>query len=198
MVEAPCGYTCLAQNPLTPERFVSSSQIIEDADMGIMLWEVNPEAWAKQPDANARTTAPMKRSRTAVSQIEPTAMIRCANGVQSMSWASQSILIVGCVDHQIKVFDMDKLQVQASVFTNHKVATALACNFANDSQLVLAGHEDGYVRLYDLRQSQVKQTKVFECHDRYISNVKINPMNENVFVTCALDGVLKLWDIRNE
>lgn len=93
---------------------------------------------------------------------------------------------------------MEKLQVQASVFTNHKVATALDCNFANDSQLVLAGHEDGFVRLYDLRQSQVKQTKVFECHDRFVSNVKINPKAENVFVTCALDGVLKLWDMRNE
>ena len=88
--------------------------------------------------------------------------------------------------------------MQASIFTNHKVATALDSNFANENQLVLAGHEDGIVRLYDLRQTQVKQTKVFECHDRYISNVKINPMAENVFVTCALDGQLKLWDLRNE
>ena len=26
----------------------------------------------------------------------------------------------------------------------------------------------------------------------------INPCAENVFVTCALDGELKLWDMRNE
>ena len=78
------------------------------------------------------------------------------------------------------------------------MATAIDSNFASENQLVLAGHEDGYVRLYDLRQSQVKQTKVFECHDRYVSNVKINPRAENVFVTCALDGLLKLWDMRNE
>ena len=63
---------------------------------------------------------------------------------------------------------------------------------------VLAGHEDGLVRLYDLRQAQVKHTKTFECHDRYISNISINPKVENVFVTCALDGLLKLWDLRNE
>ena len=64
MTEAPCGYTCLAQNPFTPERFVSSSQIIEDPDQGIHLWEVNPEAWASQALTNAKTTAPMKRQRT--------------------------------------------------------------------------------------------------------------------------------------
>ena len=88
--------------------------------------------------------------------------------------------------------------MQASVFTNHKVATALDSNFAGENQLVLSGHEDGFVRLFDLRQTQVKQTKTFECHDRYISRVKINPMAENVFATCALDGLLKLWDLRNE
>jgi len=41
-----CGYTCMAQNPLDLEKFVTSSQIIDDADEGIKLWEVNPEAWA--------------------------------------------------------------------------------------------------------------------------------------------------------
>lgn len=98
----------------------------------------------------------------------------------------------------MKVFDMERQQVQTSVFTNHKVATTIDANFASDNQLVLAGHEDGFVRLYDLRQSQVKQTKAFECHERYVSKVKINPRAENVFVTCALDGLLKLWDKRNE
>lgn len=93
---------------------------------------------------------------------------------------------------------MERQKVSASIFTNHKVATTIDSNFTNDNQLVLAGHEDGLVRLYDLRQTQVKQTKTFECHERYISQVKINPRAENVFVTCALDGLLKLWDMRNE
>mgnify|MGYP000966036200 FL=1 len=93
---------------------------------------------------------------------------------------------------------MERQKVQATIFTNHKVASTIDSNFANESQLVLAGHEDGLVRLYDLRQTQVKHAKTFECHERYISKVKINPRAENVFVTCALDGLLKLWDLRNE
>ena len=93
---------------------------------------------------------------------------------------------------------MERASVQATVFTNHKVATCIDSNFAAENQLVLAGQEDGMVRLFDLRQAQVKQTKSFECHSRYVSQVKINPRAENVFVTAALDGVVKLWDLRNE
>lgn len=70
-----------------------------------------------------------------------------------MSWASASTLIAGTVDHQLKVFDMEKLQVQASIFMNHKVATAIDIDFSNANELVLCGHEDGIVRLYDLKQS---------------------------------------------
>ena len=62
--EVNCGYTCLAQNPIAREKFASSSQIIEEADQGICLWEVNPTAWAEQADTNARSTAPTKRART--------------------------------------------------------------------------------------------------------------------------------------
>ena len=46
--ECQCGYTCLAQNPLSKEKFAASSQVIEDNEKGISLWEVNPESetWA--------------------------------------------------------------------------------------------------------------------------------------------------------
>ena len=44
----------------------------------------------------------------------------------------------------------------------------------------------------------MKQTKQFEAHERCVSNVKINPRAENVFLTCGLDGLLKVWDMRNE
>lgn len=42
---------------------------------------------------------------------------------------------------------MTKLAVQESIFTNHKTVTAVDSN----SQYVLAGMEDGLVKVYDLR-----------------------------------------------
>lgn len=82
--------------------------------------------------------------------------MKVANGVSSMHWASSSTLIAGTIDHQLKVFDAEKLAVQQSISTNHKTCTAMDVNFAKDNELVLCGHEDGVVRLYDLRQAQSK------------------------------------------
>lgn len=44
--DCQCGYTCLAQNPLEKERFAASSQIIQDSEKGISLWQVDPESEA--------------------------------------------------------------------------------------------------------------------------------------------------------
>ena len=198
MEDSESGYSCLAQNPMDREKFCSSSQVIDDADNGIMLWDVNPKSWEDGDADFGKRGQANKRQRTDIASISPIAVMKCQNGVQSMAWAAQSTLIAGCVDHQLKVFDIEKLQAQASIFTNHKVVTAIDSNFSNQNSLVLGAHEDGVVKLYDLRQAQAKQTKTFECHQRYISQVKINPCAENVFITCALDGQLKLWDMRNE
>ena len=136
--------------------------------------------------------------------MNPQGFLKCANGVQSLKWTSDDTMVAGCTDHQLKVFDMYKLQVVESLFTNHKVVTCLDASLENPSdkkQVVLGGHEDGTVRLFDLRASSlsgVRQHKVFECHSVYISQVKICPNNANVFLTSAYDGKVKMWDLRSE
>ena len=47
MEETECGYSCLAQHPIEREKFCSSSALIEDADYGIMLWDVDPQKWVE-------------------------------------------------------------------------------------------------------------------------------------------------------
>lgn len=72
-------------------------------------------------------------------------------------------------------------------------------NFANgNEQIVLGGHEDGAVRLYDLREAAARQRKKFDAHTRYVSQVRFNPRVEQVFLTSALDGMVKMWDLRND
>jgi WD40 repeat protein len=97
--------------------------------------------------------------------------LKCQSGVACMSWASDETLVAGCTDHQLKVFDMNKLTVAESLFTNHKVVTCLDSTFDQQAS-ILGGHEDGSVRLYDLRSSHsggVKQHKLFEANTSFIS-----------------------------
>lgn len=68
---------------------------------------------------------------------------------------------------------MNKMTVAESVFTNHKVVTCLD----SVNGVTLGGHEDGSVRLYDLRTGGVKQHKVFEANSLYVSQVRICPRN---------------------
>lgn len=95
-----------------------------------------------------------------------------------MKWVGQETLIAGCADHQLKVFDLDKLAIQETIFTNHKVVTALDSTVNQGTPVVLCGHEDGVVKLFDLRSSsksfKTGAQKSFNCHDRLVTQVKIN------------------------
>lgn len=112
-----------------------------------------------------------------------------------MTWPSEDTLVAGCTDHQVKVFDVNKLQVSDSLFTNHKVVT---CLDSIAGPTILGGHEDGVVRLYDLRTAQVKQHRAFESSSSYASAVRICPRDSNLFAATSYDGRVRLWDMRNE
>jgi WD40 repeat protein len=64
----------------------------------------------------------------------------------------------------------------------------------------LSGHEDGVVRLWDVRSGSSEKTfkAQYESHDKWISQVKFNPAVENLFLSGSYDGTVKMWDIRNE
>ena len=107
-----------------------------------------------------------KRQKLAESNINVESYLKCQSGVQCMTWPDEDTLMAGCTDHQLKVFDMNKLQVAESVFTQHKVITCID----STNNVTLGGHEDGVVRLYDLRVgSGVKQHRVFESNSSYLS-----------------------------
>jgi WD40 repeat protein len=138
-----------------------------------------------------------KRQKLSESSMNVEGYLKCQGGVHCMVWPSEDTLMAGCADHQLKVFDMVKQQVVDNVFTNHKVITCLDATPGNLS--ALAGHEDGVVKLYDLRAcSGVKQHRAFEANSSYISQVRICPKNSHLFAAAGYDGKVRLWDTRNE
>lgn len=93
------GITCLAQNPMTLEMIASSSSHGGD----ILLWNVDPSKW--QSDEKVMEN---KRQKTGVATIDPTATLKCTHGTQSIKWISPETLVAGGLDHQLKVFDIQK------------------------------------------------------------------------------------------
>ena len=59
------------------EKFCSSSQVIEDADNGIMLWDVNPKSWEDGEADFAKRVQSNKRQRTDIANIAPVAVMKC-------------------------------------------------------------------------------------------------------------------------
>lgn len=115
-----------------------------------------------------------------------------------MKWMSPNKIVVGGNDHTIKFINTEKNVIEEILFTNHKVAT---CIDSISDSLILTGHEDSIIRMWDIRTGQDKSSssqKHFEDHSSWVSQVRINSRVDNVFLSGSYDGTVKLWDLRNE
>lgn len=164
--------------------------------MAISVWEVSEKA-LKDDQGLEKSN---KRFKGQVSYVGARNYIEVTGGINQLKWLGPNQIICGCLDHSLKVIDFERSQMIESIFTNHKVVTALDTACSGEQPIALTGHEDAAVRLWDMRSG--KSERRFKCslesHEKYISQVKLNYMNENVFVSGSYDGQAKLWDIRNE
>ena len=66
--------------------------------------------------------------------------------------------------------------------------------FQNDPQLLVAGVKGQFVRLYDLREPSNSGSLSFIT--RCVSNLAIDPLDENYFASCSPDPMISVWDRR--
>ena len=114
-----------------------------------------------------------------------------------MKWSGPSKIFAGCLDHSIKLINVDRSQVEEVLFTSHKVPT---CMDTSQESTLITGHEDAVVRLWDVRSGTSEKTfkSQYESHEMWISKVKFNNHVDNIFLSGSYDGSVKLWDLRNE
>jgi WD40 repeat protein len=155
----------LVQNPMTLEMIASASEMGGD----IQLWNFKPESWQLEEAPEGGS----KRQKTGVKTVAPTGSIKNVSGVTSIHWSTVDSIVCGGNDHQIKVMDVNKQAVQESIFTQHKTMTAVDTS----AMMVLAGMEDGIVKVFDLRSQSTKAQSVmeFSAHQKWVSQVKCNP-----------------------
>ena len=76
-----------------------------------------------------------------------------------------------------------------------------AMDSSPDGNVLLTGHPDHLLRLWDTRQEGVAAsaagTKRLKSHSEWVSAVSWSKSNENWVLSAAHDGRIKLWDIRS-
>ena len=168
------------------EKIVSASE----ANGQLHLWNFDPSKWLNDDLPIEGTN---KRQRTTMKRVESTASINTGFGVTALKWTTADSILAAGTDHQLKIVDLGSSSVQETIFTHHKIITAMDAT----SDFVVAGQEDGVVKIYDLRkQNKAQALQQYQCHERRVSQVRINPAATNVFMTAGLDGKIRLYDMR--
>eukprot|EP00347_Sterkiella_histriomuscorum_P003660 403363437 len=193
------GFKCLSSNPMNNEYICSAYTSSEQApEKAILIWRMNKHTLEGDSSQNQiKSQGGMKRVKTNIAYIGSHSQIVCNGGVQCMKWATPEKIYVGSNDHSVKIINVEKQAIEEVMFTNYKVPTCI--DSAQDS-LVLTGHEDASIKLWDVRTgaSEKKYKASFEGHSSWISQVKFNNNVENLFISGSYDGTVKMWDIRNE
>jgi WD40 repeat protein len=118
------------------------------------LWTLSEDSLLSK---GAQVEGTNKRRKMESSVIKPSHFIQVHGGVESLGWMNDEVLVAGCRDHAIKLVDINKsFLVKQSLITESKVPTCLDTDL---DSLILAGSEDGVVRLFDIRANEKRLKK---------------------------------------
>ena len=109
-------------------------------------------------------------------------------------WASSNEIFSLGFDDTFKVSDVNSLT--NTYFMYFKDSMALTMDYSSSKRVLLTGHINGAIRMFDDQTRNKTTQKVFKSHSSFISSVKWNPTNEHVFISADGSGKIKVWDIR--
>ena len=109
-------------------------------------------------------------------------------------WANSNELFSIGLDDTFKISDVNSFT--STYFMYFKDSLALTMDYSSSKRLLLTGHINGAVRMFDDQTRNKTTQKVFKSHSSFISSVKWNPVNDNVFISADGSGKIKVWDVR--
>jgi len=170
----------LSLNILSPQFFAGG-----DTDGNILVYKIGD-------DYLTTDSKPTKRKKKDYGFLSPMNRIeKCHEQVKCIKWMNTNQIASCGNDYNIKVFNINTNShycVLTSQFSVPNVITS-----SND--YLFSGHEDGKVRLWDLR-SPGKPSLVFNAHDSCVSDIKISPLSNQLFSSISYDKSIKFFDLR--
>eukprot|EP01017_Pseudomicrothorax_dubius_P035253 TRINITY_DN4910_c0_g1_i2.p1 TRINITY_DN4910_c0_g1~~TRINITY_DN4910_c0_g1_i2.p1 ORF type:complete len:493 (+),score=123.99 TRINITY_DN4910_c0_g1_i2:99-1481(+) len=192
------GHRCTVEsvdvNPLDGHLFCSGG-----FDGSLLIWKLdsdalsigNPQGAGKKSDRN-----PRKKVKLSLNELRPAQELRSVHTecLSQLIWRDQKTIITGSHDHTVKFFDADKLAESQTIKCGDNIVSALAAT----NQMLLTGHEDAYIRLWDERAGMRQVSRLFKSHSLWVSSLEFHPVNEFVFISGSYDKGVKVWDIRSD
>jgi ribosome biogenesis protein YTM1 len=163
-----------------------SYAILDNNDVGVEDEEDEPRKKKK------RRVEP-QRGGVEVSRRAVESLSEHTGPVSAVRFASSEEVISASWDHSIKFWD-----IQSAVITTNIIAKdVLQClGYNQEKQLVITGHADGTVRLWDRRSQHAEVSTLFSSHSIWVSAVAFHPTRSEVFASASYDKTVKLWDAR--
>lgn len=116
--------------------------------------------------------------------------------VTSMDFSANGEMMITCgLDDRILMYDCQKGDHSTTVHTKKYGARIIRFTHGNTTAIYASSkvnHDIRYISLHDNRF-----IRYFKGHSKQVNSLSISPIDDT-FVSTALDGTLRLWDLRSE
>jgi len=116
--------------------------------------------------------------------------VRCAKFIPRKRW-----IICGSDDHAIRVYNYNTMEKEREFEAHDDYIRSIAVH--PTKPYILTTSDDMSIRLWDW-EDRWRCVRKFEGHTHYVMHVVFNPKDPNVFASCSLDGLIRMWNIHTE
>jgi ribosome biogenesis protein YTM1 len=154
----------------------------------LMEQEAAPVAEGKKRKVTKTSSTPIKHSVLTLDGHVGT--------VSSVVYNSEKKnLYSGGYDHSDRTWDLDSA---SNVSTMNCECVVLSVDYSPASQLLVSGHSDNFVRIWDPRAKDGLVVKMkFAGHSNWVSAVSWCPSSMFMFASASYDGSVRVWDMRS-
>lgn len=151
-------------------------------------------------EAKKRTRAELKNEDDEESE---SLMRSILNGhskpIHALKWTSSGDLFSASEDQTVRVWDLPSAS-ELSIFP--VTAPVMTMDISKNGLFVATGHDDGKLRIWDLKKTNGVPSlilkRVFTAHKRMIKEVCFHVSNPHIVASVALDGAVRVFDVRAE
>lgn len=154
-------------------------------------WDQNIIFWSAEKDGSD-SAAPSKAG--GAKQLAPvTRLTGHTDKISCLIWPHALVLYSGGHDRVLKQWNA-QVGTETSSWATHSAALAMAFN--EQHNVLLSGHDDKRVRVWDPRADASNASqKILRAHKGWVTGIA---SQGNGFATCGRDGYVKVWDLRSD